>query len=84
MWDFTYMCVPNNLSLMCDSLPLCGLQDFFVGHEQVLLTSFCLRAFFFINTSSIGTTLCHIAFLAPLATFFCWVLFLQDLCVWTI
>ena len=84
MWDFTYMCIPNNLSLMCDSLPLCGLQDFFVGHEQVLLTPFCLWAFFFINTSSMGTMLRHIAFLAPLTTFFCWVFFLQDLCVWTV
>ena len=33
MWDFTHMCTPNNLSLTCESLPLCGFQDLSVGHE---------------------------------------------------
>ena len=45
MWDFTHMCNPTNLPLMCESLLLYGLQDLFVGHEQVLLTSPCLMGF---------------------------------------
>ena len=38
MWDFTHTCIPNNLPFTCEFLPLCGHQDLFVGHEQVLLT----------------------------------------------
>ena len=30
---------------MCESLPLCGLQDLSMGHEQVLLISPCLMGF---------------------------------------
>ena len=45
MWDFTHMCTPNNLPLTCESLSLCGLQDLFVGHEQILLTPPCLMGF---------------------------------------
>lgn len=36
IWDFTYTCVSNNLSLIFEYLPLCGLQGFSVGHEKVL------------------------------------------------
>ena len=39
------MCNPKNLSVTCESLPLYGLQDLFVGHEQVLLTPPCLMGF---------------------------------------
>ena len=41
MWDFTHTC---NLTISPSrvSLPLYGLQDLFVGHEQVLLTPPCL------------------------------------------
>ena len=35
----------NNLSLTCESLPFCGLQDLSIGHEQVLLTPLCLMGF---------------------------------------
>ena len=45
MWDFTHTCNPTNLPLTCESLPLCGLQDLFVGHEQILLTPPCLMGF---------------------------------------
>ena len=45
MWDFTHTCNPTNLPLTCESLPLCGFQDLFVGHEQVLLTPPCLMGF---------------------------------------
>ena len=53
MWDFTHTCNPTNLPLTCESA-LYGLQDLFVGHEQVLLTPPCLMAFHFISASSIG------------------------------
>ena len=56
IWDFTHTCNPTNLPLTCESLPLCGLQDLFVGHEQILLTPPCLMGFHFINASSMGTT----------------------------
>lgn len=45
IWDFTYTCVSNNLSLIFEYLPLCGLQGFSVGHEKVLpalISFFCL------------------------------------------
>ena len=45
MWDFTHTCTPTNLPLTCESPPLCGLQDLFVGHEQVLLTPPYLMGF---------------------------------------
>ena len=45
MWDFTHTCNPINLPLTCESLLLCGFQDLFVGHEQVLLTPPCLIGF---------------------------------------
>ena len=46
MWDFTHMCIPNNLSFKYESLPLCGpwtssptrspcLMDFFL-HQRVI------------------------------------------------
>ena len=44
MWDFTYTC-NSTISPSRVSLPLYGLQDLFVGHEQVLLTSPCLMGF---------------------------------------
>ena len=37
MWDFTHTC-NSTISPSRVSLPLYGLQDLFVGHEQVLLT----------------------------------------------
>ena len=44
IWDFTYTCNPTIFPSHV-SLPLYGLQDLFVGHEQVLLTSPCLMGF---------------------------------------
>jgi len=46
MWDFTHTCILNNLLLTCESLPLCGLQDFSLGHKQVLLAPPYLMGFF--------------------------------------
>ena len=45
-WDFTHTCNPTNLPLTCEFLSLYGLQDLFVGHEQVV--------FHFISASSMG------------------------------
>ena len=33
---FTHQCILNNLSLVCESLRLCGLPSLYLGHEQVL------------------------------------------------
>ena len=44
MWDFTYT-YNSTISPSRVSLPLYGLQDLFVGHEQVLLTPPCLMGF---------------------------------------
>ena len=46
MLDFTHTYAPNDLPLTCESLPLYGLQDLFVGHEQVLLAPPCLMDLF--------------------------------------
>ena len=45
IWNFTHTCIPDNLPphvWVLASLMLCGLQDLFMGHEQVLLASPCL------------------------------------------
>ena len=44
IWDFTHTCNPT-ISPSRVSLPLCGLQDLSMGHEQVLLTPPCLMGF---------------------------------------
>ena len=44
MWDFIYTYNPT-ISPSRVSLPFYGLQDLFVGHEQVLLTPPCLMSF---------------------------------------
>ena len=44
MWDFTHTCNPK-ISPSRVSLPFYGLQDFYVDHEQVLLTPPCLMGF---------------------------------------
>ena len=59
MWDFTHTCNPTNLPLTCEFLPFCGLQDLFVGHEQVLLTPPCLMGFSLHQRIIHGSRVCH-------------------------
>ena len=58
MWDFTYTCNPT-ISLSRVSLPLYGLQDLFVGYEQVLLTPPCLIGFSLHQRIIHGSLVCH-------------------------
>ena len=45
---------PNDLPFTCESLPLCGFQELYVGNEQVLLAPSCLMGFPFTSSSSMG------------------------------
>ena len=58
IWDFTYTCNPT-ISPSHVSLPLYGLQDLFVGHEQVPLTSPYLMDFSLHQRVIHGSLVCH-------------------------
>ena len=93
MWDFNYTCTPNNIPLTCESQPLCGLQDFSMCHEQIILTPPSLMDFFLHCASFMGphvSTLCVFYPWEPrtspsplsstIENILCWVFFQDRLC----
>ena len=73
MWDFTHMCIPNNLSLICKSSSLCGPWTSHT-HSPLPKWAFSFTSVSFMSLHVNLTSRRHYC-LAPLTNILCWVFF---------